>query len=50
MTAWLMFFFRLMGMRMCYDTAGNECMMNVFLFSWMNGFSMAHGHIWVDVC
>lgn len=28
----------------------NDCMMNVFLFSLKIGFSMAQGHIWVDVC
>jgi len=28
----------------------NDCMMNVFLFSRLIGFSMAHGHTWVDGC
>jgi hypothetical protein len=28
----------------------NDCMMNVFLFSWMSGFSMAQGYVWVVVC
>jgi hypothetical protein len=53
MTAWLMSFFGLLGMRTRYDMTrlGNDCMMNVFLFfSLINGFSMAQGYIWVVVC